>query len=151
MLHGLKTSAALVLFFGIGAALAQQEDVRGAVEGANRQFMATFGRGDAAATAALYTSNAQLFPVHSDIVSGQQAIEQFWQGAMTAGIREVTLTTQEVEAQGNIAYEVGKYTLSGEGGKVIDTGKYVVVWKREQGQWKLHRDIWTTSMPPSSQ
>jgi hypothetical protein len=45
------------------------------------------------------------------------------------------------------ANEVGKYRITGEGGKLLDTGKYVVVWKREQGQWKLHRDIWNTSMP----
>jgi ketosteroid isomerase-like protein len=36
-----------------------------------------------------------------------------------------------------------------EGGKVVDRGKYIVIWKREQGQWKLHRDIWNTSMPPA--
>lgn len=22
--------------------------------------------------------------------------------------------------------------------------KYVVVWKKEDGQWRLHRDIWNT-------
>jgi ketosteroid isomerase-like protein len=30
---------------------------------------------------------------------------------------------------------------------VIDTGKYVVVWKRVGGRWKLLRDIWNTSRP----
>jgi hypothetical protein len=29
---------------------------------------------------------------------------------------------------------------------MIDEGKYVVVWKRVGGQWKLHRDIWTSSV-----
>jgi hypothetical protein len=42
---------------------------------------------------------------------------------------------------------VGKYTLTGDAGKVLDQGKYVVVWKRELGQWKLYRDIWNTSVP----
>jgi ketosteroid isomerase-like protein len=32
-------------------------------------------------------------------------------------------------------------------GKQIDRGKYITVWKKQQGQWKLHRDIWNTSMP----
>jgi ketosteroid isomerase-like protein len=32
-------------------------------------------------------------------------------------------------------------------GKVADRGKYVVIWKRVGGEWKLHRDIWTTSLP----
>jgi ketosteroid isomerase-like protein len=29
----------------------------------------------------------------------------------------------------------------GDGDKVLDSGKYIVVWKRQDGQWKLHRDI----------
>jgi hypothetical protein len=34
-------------------------------------------------------------------------------------------------------------------GKVLDKGKYIVIWKKEDGTWKLHRDIWTTSVPPA--
>ncbi len=30
---------------------------------------------------------------------------------------------------------------------VIDKGKYVVAWKKENGNWKLYRDIANTSMP----
>jgi ketosteroid isomerase-like protein len=43
--------------------------------------------------------------------------------------------------------EVSKYTLQGEGDQVLDTGKYVVIWKQEDGQWKLHCDIFNSSMP----
>jgi ketosteroid isomerase-like protein len=64
-----------------------------------------------------------------------------------SGVKGATLTTLEAEGQGDTAYEVGKYTLTGEAGKVLDTGKYVTIWKREQGQWKLHRDIWNTNTP----
>ena len=99
--------------------------------------------------AALYTSNAQLFPTHSDIVSGTEAIQKFWQGVITSGVKGATLTTLDVDGQGDTAYEVGKYALTGEGGKVLDNGKYIVVWKREQGKWQLHRDIWNSSMPMS--
>jgi ketosteroid isomerase-like protein len=56
-----------------------------------------------------------------------------------------------VEAHGDMAYEVGKLTLKGEDGTVLDSGKYVVIWKRENGQWRLHRDIWNTSMPAPEQ
>jgi ketosteroid isomerase-like protein len=136
---------ALLLSAGVAPAFA--EDIRAAIESANKQFVAALNRGDAAGIVAMYTPNAQLFPANSDIVSGQQAIEQFWQGAVNAGLRDLTLTTLEAEAQGDIAYEVGTYTLPGEGGKMLDVGKYVVVWKRVGGQWKLHRDIWTTSVP----
>jgi hypothetical protein len=32
---------------------------------------------------------------------------------------------------------------------VLDQGKYIVIWKREKGQWKLHRDIFNSSVPAS--
>jgi hypothetical protein len=41
----------------------------------------------------------------------------------------------------------GFYTMFGPEGKMMDTGKYVVIWKREEGQWKYNRDIANTSMP----
>jgi hypothetical protein len=32
-------------------------------------------------------------------------------------------------------------------GKVLDRGKYVVIWKRDGAAWRIHRDIWNSSMP----
>jgi len=63
------------------------------------------------------------------------------------GLEEVVLETLELEAHDETAHEVGRYTLKAAGGQVTDTGKYLVIWKREGGSWKLHRDIWTTSQP----
>jgi uncharacterized protein (TIGR02246 family) len=121
--------------------------VRNSIVAANEQFVAAFSRGDAAAVAALYGNDAQVLPPNNDLISGQQAIETFWQGVMNIGIKAAKLDTVDVDGSGDIACEVGKYTLLGEGGQEIDTGKYVVVWKQEAGQWKLHRDIWNSSRP----
>ena len=118
-----------------------------AITAANKTFMATFERADAAGMAGHYTENGQLLPPGGDFVKGRPAIQAVWQGFMDMGIKAVNLETIEVEGHFNTATEVGKYTITGEDGKVIDTGKYVVIWKRERGQWRLHRDIWNTSVP----
>jgi uncharacterized protein (TIGR02246 family) len=122
-------------------------EAREAIAAANQNFMASFARGDAAGMAALYTTNGQLLPTHSDFVTGTKAIQGFWQAVIDMGIKEATLETLEVEGHNETAYEVGKFTLRGSAGQVLDRGKYVVIWKREGGRWKLHRDIWNTSMP----
>lgn len=114
---------------------------------ANRRFMEAFGRGDATSVAQLYTSGAQLLPANSDIVAGTSAIQSFWQGVMEMGIQQVILETREVETHDDTAYEVGRYALEVAGGQRADTGKYLVIWKRDGGSWKIHRDIWTTSQP----
>jgi uncharacterized protein (TIGR02246 family) len=140
----------LTLLLSVGMAQAQS-DVRAAIEAANAQWMAKFNQGDSAGVAALYTANGQVFPPHSDIVSGTPAIAQFWRGATDAGIKKAKLDIVEVEGHGDTAHEVGKYTLMGDGDKVLDSGKYIVVWKRQDGQWKLHRDIWNSSQPAPKQ
>jgi uncharacterized protein (TIGR02246 family) len=124
-------------------------DVRAAILQANQQFMTSARRGDAASIAALYTASAELLPTNSDVVSGVPAIRAFWQAVLDMGIKEATLETVELEAHGNTAYEVGRYVLHGDGSQILDRGKYVVIWKREDGRWKLHRDIWNTSLPAS--
>lgn len=125
------------------------DDVRSAIEAANKKWEAAVSRSDGAGAAALYTARGELLPAQSDFVRGPQAIGQFLQAVFDSGIKGASLNTVEVESCGNTAYEVGTYEFRGADGKAVDHGKYVVVWKREGGVWKLHRDIWTTSVVPA--
>ncbi|KPJ95745.1 MAG: hypothetical protein AMS18_02335 [Gemmatimonas sp. SG8_17] len=129
--------------------MASSGGARSATEAANRVFMASFKSGDAAGIADLYTGDGQLLPAQSDFVTGRDAVQAFWQGAMDMGLKEAKLETVELEDHGATAIEVGRYTLFAEGEQVVDAGKYLVVWKNEAGSWKLHRDIWNTSQPAS--
>jgi uncharacterized protein (TIGR02246 family) len=128
-------------------AQATAQEVRGAIVAANENFMATFKGGDAASMAALYTENGQLLPPNGDFVTGRQAIQAFWQALLDMGIKEAKLETVETEGHGDTAIEVGRFSLHGEGGQELDNGKYIVIWKRQDGQWKLHRDIFNSSKP----
>ena len=128
-------------------------DTRGpreAIVAANGAFMTAFGRRDAAGIAACYSADAQLLPAQSDVVSGRPAIEAFWQQALGLGLTGVTLESVELYhvTGAPTATEVGRYALLAGADQVADRGKYVVIWAREaDGQWRLHRDIWTTSQP----
>jgi uncharacterized protein (TIGR02246 family) len=123
-------------------------DVRAAVAAANENFMAAFKKGDAAGMAALYTVNGQVLPPNGDFVTGKEAIQAFWQAIMDMGIKEAKLEIVEVEGHGDTAIEVSKYTLQGDEGQVLDTGKYIVIWKQQDGDWRLHRDIFNSNVPP---
>lgn len=129
------------------AAQAQPGDVKAQIDKANAAFVAAFAKGDAAAIAAMYTTDAQAFPPNSDIVRGRAAIQKLWEGAMGMGVKTVKLQTTEVERHGTMAHEVGTYAMVGADGKELDNGKYIVIWKREGTAWKLHRDIWNTNKP----
>ena len=129
------------------AAQAQPGDVKAQIDKANAAFVAAFAKGDAAAIAAMYTTDAQAFPPNSDIVRGRAAIQKLWEGAMGMGVKTVKLQATEVESHGTTAHEVGTYAMVGADGKELDNGKYIVIWKREGTAWKLHRDIWNTNKP----
>lgn len=126
--------------------------VRQALEAANAKFVEAFNRGDAAAVAALYTDDATLLPPSSDLIRGRQGLQDFWSAAMKAGLKDVALTTVDVWGSEDTACEIGKYsvTVQPEGQeRRADSGKYLVVWKRQtDGSWKLQADIWNSNLPP---
>ncbi|MBN4055250.1 SgcJ/EcaC family oxidoreductase [bacterium AH-315-K03] len=122
-------------------------EVYDAIVAADEAFMSAFSQGDAAGIANLYTEDGQFLPPNGGFVRGRQAIQETYQSFMNMGVKEIKLEALEVEGHGDTASEVGKYILEGEDGQVMDEGKFVVLWKQEAGQWKLHRDIINTSLP----
>jgi uncharacterized protein (TIGR02246 family) len=116
------------------------------IQKANDMFVADFNKGDAAAVAQLYTPTATALPPGGDIAKGRDAIQALWAGAIKGGLKNVTLTAVEVEPLGRLAArEIGRFSYDepGQNGAVTKVeGKYVVVWKKLSGAWKLDTDIW---------
>jgi uncharacterized protein (TIGR02246 family) len=123
--------------------------VTDSIAAANQAFMTAFGEGDSARMAALYTPDGQLAPSNSDVIEGTEAIAAFWQAVIDMGLKSATLETIELEEYGDTSVEQGRYQLGDGQGNIADHGKYIVIWKRDGGGWKLHRDIWNTSIPPA--
>ena len=121
-------------------------DLREEIRCANDDFEKNIASGNARGIASLYTRDGVLLPPGTGIQEGSDAIQNFWQMAMDMGIKQAHLETLEVEQEGDAAIEMGKYELSGTEGQRMDQGKYIVVWKREGGKLKLHKDIWNTSL-----
>jgi uncharacterized protein (TIGR02246 family) len=124
--------------------------IRAVIAARNEEFMDAARRGDAAGLSALYTVDGQVLPPNADFVTGRQAIQAFWQAVMDMGVKEAALEIVEVQGHSGTVIEVSTFTLSGEEGQVLDKGKYIVIWKQEDGQWKLHRDIFNSSLPPQA-
>ena len=139
-------AAVLVGFIGGVALPASAAGTRSAIQAANAEFSAAVAKGDSAAVAALYAADGQVMPAGSDPIRGTEAIRKFWQGAITSGIADIGLKTIEVFAQGSTATEVGQYELRDKAGKVLDHGKYIVIWRRDGDNWKLLRDMFSTNV-----
>jgi uncharacterized protein (TIGR02246 family) len=132
--------SALVLLIGLTAASSRADDVRKAVDAGNAAFRTAFLAGDAQKVSELYTADAEVTPPGAPIARGRAAIAAFWKGGM-AGIKDLSLETRAVESSGDLAVEDGNVKLTAPDG-AVSTSRYIVVWKRDAGTWKLHRDIW---------
>lgn len=111
--------------------------------------MSTFAQGQIAAVAVLYTAAGQLLPAYSTSIIGRAAIQAFWQGCFDLGLYTVQRTPVELDCLATTAYDVGEYRFYDQRNRVLDLGKYVVIWKAPRGQWAIHREIWTSNLPPA--
>jgi uncharacterized protein (TIGR02246 family) len=142
----LKT-ATLVMVGIVGLTVpAAADDVRQAIEQVNSQVMAAFKAGDAAAIASLYSDTAKMLPPDATEIAGREAIQELWQSWLDDGLKDLTLEAIEVEASGDLAYEIGSFSMQAPAENntmMTATGNYVVVWKRgADGNWRLHVDTW---------
>lgn len=144
-----KLTLGVVAMLALGAArVAGAEDLKQTISTADAAWSAAFAKGDAQAVAAIYSANGQVLAQGSDPVKGTADLIKFFQGTFAEGVASVALTTLEVVGQGRYATEVGSYVMKDKAGKEIDHGKYMELWRLDHGAWKLHRDIFNSSVAP---
>ena len=114
---------------------------------ANKGFMAAFNANDHKSMGQVYTKSGKLYPSNSDVIEGREAVEIFWKSVFEAGVAKAKLVTNGVEGFQETAIEEGSYSLYDATDKVLDEGKYIVIWKKVDNQWKYDKDIWNTSIP----
>ena len=119
----------------------EQEKVRNA----SKAFSAAYVAQDFDKMANLYTSDAKLIPLGVPIVEGRQAIRARWEKGKDTKILSHSMDASEITIIGDTAYDYGYYNgRSQKGTEAISDwkGKYVVVWKKINGSWKMYIDIW---------
>lgn len=113
-----------------------------------RQWQEAAQAGDVDTIVGLYAEDGRLLPPDAPQTDSKEAIREFWANLLELPKVELTITpsTVEVAEAGDMAYDVGTYTLAfeSENGPVRDEGKYVVVWVKEEDAWKAAADIFNS-------
>ena len=130
------------------------------IETPTRQLGKAFNAGDFEAMGALYANDAVMLPPRSNIIIGKGNIQMFWQRSRR--IREMSYEPMNVKSLGDgVIREVGTLLLkmSGAPGAGMEgggqgggqprefSGKYVFVWQKIDGEWKLDSSIWNRIGP----
>ena len=114
----------------------------------NERWLALIRDHDAAAVSKLYASDGAMMAPSAPIAQGQPALEKAWGGLMQMPGFGLTFKADKIVVAkgGDMALDQGTYLLSltGPNGPTKDIGKYVVVWRNIDGQWKVAADIFNT-------
>lgn len=123
------------------------DSAKAAIAASNAIFGSCWATNDSAAFVARYSSDACINPPNAPQMCGSQAIGAFYRGGYAMGIRKIQLTTKEVSSADPYVIETGEFQVEADKGLVLDNGKFIVVWKKENGQWKMFKDIWNSNNP----
>ena len=127
-----------------------------AIEKTAAAYLKAVLAGDAAAVAATFRSDAVEMPPCRPLIQGRAAIEQYYRGFFAGPVKitEFTLSHMETAATGDSGYTAGTYRQKLQvkpGVLADDTGKFVVIVKREAGTWKAAYVIYNSDRPPATQ
>lgn len=118
---------------------------RSAIIATANAFSAAYMDADYPGMMQAYHPEARIMPPGAAIIGGSEAIRERW--VLPEGVR-VTLhqsTPEHIQVLGDTAYDYGYYngsTRRADGSEVDWKGKYLIVWKLHEGQWKMLLDIW---------
>jgi uncharacterized protein (TIGR02246 family) len=144
--------ATLLVFAGSCARPPQGDPAaaRAGIDSTSRELSKGFAVRDAKAISLLYTEDAKLLPPNSPPVLGRDAVEKFYASLLDLPIESLALETIDVYGAGDEVTEEGRYTLVGAKGDTVEAGKTLVVWRKTDAGWRLHRDMWSSDAPATA-
>jgi uncharacterized protein (TIGR02246 family) len=110
------------------------------IDKTNKKLMASVAAGDSSGIANLYTIDAKLMFTGKPAIVGRENIQAAFSEILKSGVSKIELKTQEIFGAGDLVAEEGEVTVYVNGNAVAEE-KYIILWKREDGEWKLFRDI----------
>lgn len=101
----------------------------------------------------LYANDAMVVRSNVAPVRGTAAIRELFFGALDAGLGELEFEPLRVELFGDVGYEMGrcKMLVPGSSGKRREErGKYLMISHKQEGEWKVIADSWSSDLSLSS-
>lgn len=155
MSHGLQRALLVPAALTVFAACATVAVNPATEEATIRERSAAMNRAATArnvdAIIGFHSPSAVAMMPNAPIMRGTDAIRAGWRE--TLALPNLSLNWQPstitVAASGDVATEVGTYTLSFDApsGRINDAGSYTTVWEKVDGEWVIASDLVTSSQP----
>ena len=130
-------SACAPAFQGSAASSAESE-----IRARSQALVAAESRKDVEAALAFWEDDAVVHMEGASAVVGKSGVRPIYQQFFASGFVEFTATITDIDVarSGELAYETGvnNFTFVRDGRRVVDVGKYLVVWRRgPDGAWRI--------------
>jgi ketosteroid isomerase-like protein len=120
-------------------------DVESQIRDTSQDFAMAFNTGNFDQAAALFAKEGVLIAPRHESAHGQKQVESLLRQLGDAGYGDLRLETTRIEHSGDMAMEVGRFTVTvrrQDGVTIPERGNYVKVWRR-LGAWLIIGDCWT--------
>jgi ketosteroid isomerase-like protein len=135
---------AILLLSIVLAPLAFAEDSTDlrALEAASQAWVKAFNAHDIDGLMKLATPDVALIEPSAAVpVNGPQAVRAAWESASGSIEGRVASVTREVSVAGDVAWRTAVVTNKLPNGEVAARGQSLEIWKRVNGEWRLHRQM----------
>lgn len=112
-------------------------------------FLDALMSGDVAGAVSMYAEDTFVMPANAPAVSGKIGLLDMFRNAPPVG--SARFYGDRFIPAGDMVMVVGNYAMTvlphGSDVVVADTGKYMEVWRREDGRWRIAWNIWNSNRP----
>jgi len=127
-----------------------KEQIKKDIQARENQFADLYNRGEMK-NIGYYADDATTFPQNNAPLVGKQAIIEYLKDGVesTSGGNKITFTTNEVfvSNDGNQVVEIGYFKLVDSTSAPINTGNYMVLFEKRDGNYVVLREMSASDMP----
>ena len=126
----------------------EMEAIRAA--GASKDDASSAGNADAMAS--VYEEEAIILPPSWPAAKGTGQIRKFLKTYLAqlagGGYTPAVARAVEIGVSGNIGFRSGTYLIKNASGDTMDSGKWLEIWSKSGGEWRISKDIWNSDSLP---
>jgi uncharacterized protein (TIGR02246 family) len=110
------------------------------IEAVSQQYREAWQRGDLDGVMKFWTSDAKAIGP-GGVATGTAAIRASLEQSLSMGIHDLRHEDREVYGRGDTVVEITRSVAFDSAGKAVLTIRYMTLWQKSGGQWRIHREF----------
>lgn len=128
-------------------------EVKKIIDEKNAKLEQWYSQGMIDSAATVFSDDVIQMPPNAQPIKGLENFKKVWKENSQFGRWQFDLNAEEVKVSGDLAVELGSYTLDFSPAAnspvpaMSDKGNYVVLWEKKNGEWKITWDAPVSENP----